>query len=79
MKTMKLSEIKISNAFAVTTPREDKVNACREYWEENHEQDRDIVVNKDNVLVDGYVQYLVLKEKGIEEVFVKKLGKKENN
>lgn len=74
MKTMKLSEIKISNAFAVTTPREDKVNACREYWEENHEQDRDIVVNKDNVLVDGYVQYLVLKENSVENADVVKLG-----
>ena len=73
---MKLSEIKISNAFASTTPREDKVNVCRNYWEENHEQDRDIVVNKNNVLIDGYIQYLVLKENGIDEVFVKKLGKK---
>ena len=68
---MKLSEIKISNAFASTTPREDKVKVCRNYWEENHEQDRDIIVNKNNVLIDGYVQYLVLKENGIEEVFVK--------
>lgn len=76
MLKMKLSEIKISNAFAATIPREGKVKACREYWEENHEQDRDIVVNKDNVLIDGYIQYLVLKEKGIEEVFVKQLGRK---
>ena len=76
MVKMKLSEIKISNAFASTTPREDKVKVCRNYWEENHEQDRDIVVNKNNVLIDGYIQYLVLKEKGIDEVFVKKLGKK---
>lgn len=76
MVKMKLSEIKISNAFASTTPREDKVKVCRNYWEENHEQDRDIVVNKNNVLIDGYIQYLVLKENGIEEVFVKKLGKK---
>ena len=76
MLKMKLSEIKISNAFASTTPREDKVKACREYWNEHQEQDRDIVVNKDNVLIDGYIQYLILKEKGIEEVFVKKLGRK---
>lgn len=76
MKTMKLSEIKISNAFAVTTPNIEKVNTCRNYWEENHKQDRDIVVNKDNVLIDGYIQYLVLKENDIEEAFVKKLGKK---
>ena len=76
MKTMKLSEIKISNAFAVTTPREDKLKVCREYWDKHQEQDRDIVINKDNVLIDGYVQYLVLKENGVDEAFVKKLGKK---
>lgn len=52
---MKLSEIKISNAFASTTPKDDKLNACRNYWKENHEQDRDIVVNKNNVLIDGYM------------------------
>ena len=52
---MKLSEIKISNAFASTTPREDKVKVCRNYWEENHEQDRDIVVNKNNMLIDESV------------------------
>ena len=55
MVKMKLSEIKISNAFAATTPREDKVKVCRNYWEENHEQDRDIVVNKNNVLIDESV------------------------
>ena len=76
MVKMKLSEIKISNAFTATTPKDDKLNACRNYWKENHEQDRDIVVNKNNVLIDGYIQYLVLKENGVGEVFVKKLGKK---
>lgn len=79
MKTMKLSEIKISNAFAATTPNIEKVNTCRNYWEENHKQDRDIVVNKNNVLIDGYIQYLVLKENGIEEAFVKKLERKRTN
>ena len=74
---MKLSEIKISNAFASTTPREDKVKVCRNYWEENHEQDRDIVVNKNNVLIDGYIQYLVLKENSVEEAFVNNLVKRE--
>ena len=71
MVKMKLSEIKISNAFALTTPKDDKLNACRNYWKENHEQDRDIVVNKNNVLIDGYIQYLVLKENGVDEVEIK--------
>lgn len=71
MVKMKLSEIKISNAFALTTPKYDKLNACRNYWKENHGQDRDIVVNKNNVLIDGYIQYLVLKENGVDEVEIK--------
>ena len=71
MVKMKLSEIKISNAFAVTTPKYDKLNACRNYWKENHGQDRDIVVDKNNVLIDGYIQYLVLKENGVDEVEIK--------
>ena len=71
MVKMKLSEIKISNAFALTTPKDDKLNACRNYWKENHEQDRDIVVNKNNVLIDGYIQYLVLKENNVEEAEIK--------
>ena len=79
MKTMKLSDIKISSSFAATLPKEEKLNTCREYWNKNHKQDRDIVVNKDGILVDGYVQYLVLKEASVEDVNVKVQGRKKIN
>lgn len=71
MRTMKLSDIKISNSFANTTPRENKMNECRKNWKNWHGQDRYIVVNTDGVLIDGYIQYLVLKENNIEEAEVK--------
>ena len=76
MVKMKLSEIKISNAFTATTPKDDKLNACRNYWKENHEQDRAIVVNKNNVLIDGYIMYLVLKENNVKYAEIKPCNKR---
>ena len=73
---MRLSDIKISKSFAATTPKEEKMNICRDFWNNNHKQIKDIVVNKDNILVDGYVQYLVLKENNVENADVVKLNRK---
>lgn len=71
MRRMKLSEIKISEAFANSIPRSEKMEECRNNWNQWHRQDRFIVVNPDNVLIDGYIQYLVLKENNIEEAEIK--------
>lgn len=67
----KLSEIKISNSFVNTIPKEKKMNECRENWENWHRQDRYIVVNTDGFLIDGYIQYLVLKENSVKEAQIK--------
>ena len=71
MRRMKLSDIKISEAFANTIPSEEKMNECRNNWNQWHRQDRFIVINPDNILIDGYIQYLILKENGIEEAEIK--------
>lgn len=71
MRRMKLSEIKISEVFADSIPTEEKMNDCRNNWNRWHRQDRYIVVNPDNILIDGYIQYLVLKENNIEEAEIK--------
>ena len=71
MRRMKLSDIKISEAFANSVPREEKMNECRNNWNKWNRQDRFIVVNPDNVLIDGYIQYLVLKENKIDEAEIK--------
>lgn len=71
MKYMRLSDIKIKDSFANSVPTEEKVNVCRQYWNENHEQDRYIVVDHNNFLIDGYIQYLVLKENDIDVAEVK--------
>ena len=73
---MKLSDIKVPKSFASTTPKEEKMSVCRDFWNNNHTQIKNIVVNKDNILVDGYVQYLVLKENGVGEADVIKLEHK---
>ena len=61
MRRMKLADIKISEAFANSIPSEEKMNECRNNWNQLNRQDRYIVVNTDNVLIDGYIMYLVLK------------------
>lgn len=70
-KTMKLSDIKISSAFADSTPKEYKMKECRDNWNEYHQQDRWIVVDDNGYLIDGYIMYLVLKENNVEEAKVK--------
>ena len=71
MKRMKLSDVKIKESFTKTTPSEEKMSECRYNWRTYGKQDRFVVVNHDNVLVDGYVMYLVLMEHKEEYVEVK--------
>jgi len=47
------------------------MSECRNYWNTYHKQDRYIVINKNNELIDGYIQYLVLKENDVEEASIK--------
>lgn len=75
---MKLSDIKIPKNFAETTPRQAKMETCRKNWELYETQDRPIVVNNANYLVDGYIQYLILKEKCIAEAKVIIANKKKS-
>ncbi len=79
MKKMKLSDIKITSAFAETTPNGKKMEECRYNWRMYGKQDRFIVVNHNNVLVDGYIQYLILKEHKEEECEVLDYKKKKHN
>ena len=76
MRYLKLSDIKIKNSFASSVPREEKMKECREFWNDNHMQDRYIVVDYNNVLVDGYIQYLVLKENNVEVAEIRVSDKK---
>lgn len=71
---MKLSEIVIPEVFKQSKPRQEKIQKCRAFMDKYRHQDRFLVVNRNNVLIDGYIQYLVLKEKGIKMAEVKVLN-----
>lgn len=77
MKYLKLSDINIKESFTNSTPKEEKIEECRRFWNTYHKQDRWIVVNNKHMLVDGYIQYLVLKEKNVELAEVHFSNKKE--
>ena len=79
MKRINLNEIIVPEEFLSSKPNEDKLKECREVWNKYKIQDRYLVINKDKKLIDGYVQYLVLKENNITkniEVRVSNISKK---
>lgn len=67
MKTIKLDDVVISNAFLSSYPSEDKVNKYRKAYEKNKQQSKYLVLDDNNVLLDGYIQYLILRENNIKE------------
>ena len=77
MRRMKLSDIKISESFANTTPSEEKMNECRYNWRFYKKQDRYIVIDHNNVLIDGYIMFLVLMEH--KEEYAEVISKKKYN
>ena len=64
MKWIALSDILIHEPFASSNPRVSKLNQIRKYYSEFGGIDKPITVNRNNVLLDGYVRYLVLQENG---------------
>lgn len=70
---MRLSEIKIPADFESSIPNTYKYEKCKKYYKETGNQDRYIIVDENNVLVDGYIMYLVLKNHDVEYGNVKRL------
>ena len=58
--TVKLSNIKIPKSYAVTTPSEKKVRTKRKKYKKGA-----ITINPDGFLINGYINYLILKEKNV--------------
>ena len=65
MKRIDLDKIIITKNFLKHNPSEEKMEECRNIWNTFGIQDRYIVINKNKELIDGYVQYLVLKENNV--------------
>lgn len=72
---IKLSDINIKECFLSTPPSTRKLEECRYNWRMYGKQDRPIVLNKKNTLIDGYVMYRILmehKEEYAEVTYTKK-------
>ena len=65
MKKIRLLDIIITEAFANSHPSDEKVDKYRKEFAKTGKQSKFLVINKYNVLMDGYIQYLILKENGI--------------
>lgn len=78
---MNMSDIIVTEAFKKSIPKQKKVKKYRDYWYTYGKQRKCIEVDSNNVLTDGYIQYLILKENGVGKATVKKKYKntKTNN
>jgi hypothetical protein len=75
--TVKLSSIKIPKSYAVTTPSEKKVRTKRKKYRKG--KLRAITINTDGFLINGYIDYLILKENNVEDAEVNIVDIKKNN
>lgn len=55
----RLKNIKISKEFKMAYPKTLKLINKIEYYLQNKKFEQPIVINKENVLVDGYTSYLI--------------------
>ena len=55
----RLKNIKISKEFKMKYPRTLKLISKMEYYLRNNKFEQPIIINKDNVLIDGYTSYII--------------------
>jgi len=65
-----VDDIVIKDCFKETKPGIDKIQAKLEYYKENNKFDKQIIINRDNVLQDGYISYLIFKILNIKTIKV---------
>lgn len=68
-----IKKIKITQEFKSCPPKGEKMWIKRAYFMINNKFEQPVVVDKDNVLVDGYTTYLIAKEKDMKYVPVVRL------
>jgi len=67
---IKIEDIIIKDCFRNTRPSLDKIQSKIEYYKGNSKFDKNIIINKDNVLQDGYINYLICRLLNIETIKV---------
>ena len=75
--TVKLSSIKIPKSYAATIPSEKKVTTKMKKYRKG--KLRDITINTDGFLINGYINYLILKENNVKDVDVNIVDIKKND
>lgn len=66
-----LQSIIILDSFKTTPPAQRKIDKKRDYYKQFGELPADIVINEDNVLIDGYSTYITALEYGFVNVPVR--------
>ena len=74
--TIPTSEVKITKAFSQHMPRFEKLKSCVDFYRKNDYFDRQIIVDADGYLHDGYCAYLVAVLAGVAEVKVQMVAEK---
>ena len=69
----RLKNIKISKEFKMEYPKTLKLISKMEYYLRNNKFEQPIVINKDNVLVDGYTSYIIAQMLNKKYVRVKRV------
>lgn len=64
MEKIRFEDIIIPEAYAKTTPKPEKIQACVEIYKKENQLDRWLVLTPNNTLIDGYIGYLALKQLG---------------
>ena len=75
--TVKLSSIKIPKSYAATIPSEKKVRTKMKKYKKG--KLRAITINPDGFLINGYINYLILKENNVEDAEVNIVDIKKND
>ena len=61
VKEVQLEDIIISEGFKTSNPSSEKIKKKLDLYNQNGEFDKCVVIDKNNVLVDGYITYLIAK------------------
>lgn len=72
--TLPIGEIKITKEFSRTAPHLDKLKKCMDFYRTNGYFDRQIIVDSENYLRDGYCAYITAVLLGVEKVKVLMVG-----
>ena len=63
-----ISDIIIPDEFTKTTPKNSKVERIREYFNVYNTIDEPVTISSGNILMDGYIRYLIAKENNIQSI-----------